>query len=85
MRGRLFYVGIIPQSDVLKGKIETDELGFIVTNENMETSWKGIFAIGDVRRPSFRQIACAVSDGATAALSIDTMIHNTPDRWRQAD
>jgi len=80
--GVFFYVGIIPQSDVLRDKVDMDDLGFVITDQNMETSWQHVYAVGDVRRPSFRQITCAVSDGTTAALAIDTAIHNVPDRWR---
>ena len=44
----------------------TDEQGWIVTNEAMETSQSGIFAIGDIRQKQLRQITTAVGDGATA-------------------
>ena len=80
--GVFFYVGIFPQSDIVKDKVKLDEQGFIMTDENMETSWPRVYAVGDVRRPSNRQITTAVADGTTAALAIDTAIHNQPDRWR---
>lgn len=80
--GAFFYAGILPQSDLVKGLVEMDEQGFIITDANMETTCCGVYAIGDVRRPAFRQITSAVSDGTTAALHIDMAIHHQPDRWR---
>lgn len=80
--GVFVYVGITPISEISGGQIELDKLGFIKTDENMETSYKGVYAIGDVRRPNYRQIATAVSDGITAALAIDIAIQSKPDRWR---
>lgn len=80
--GAFFYAGIIPQSDLVKGIVDMDEQNFIKTDENMETSFCGVYAIGDVRRPAYRQITSAVSDGTTAALHIDMAIHHQPDRWR---
>ena len=47
-----------------------DETGYIITNELMATSVLGVFAAGDVRKNSARQIATAVGDGAAAALSV---------------
>jgi thioredoxin reductase (NADPH) len=51
--------------------VTLDEAGYIVTDENCETSIKGIFAAGDCRRRLLRQIATAVGDGATAAFAAE--------------
>ncbi len=48
----------------------TDEAGWIVTNENMETSQAGIFAVGDIRQKQLRQITTAVGDGAIAGQGV---------------
>lgn len=78
--GVFFYVGIVPITDFVKNLVELDDQGFIVTNENMETSVCGIYAVGDVRRPLYRQIGTAVSDGIVAALNIDIAMHRKPPR-----
>jgi thioredoxin reductase (NADPH) len=53
-----------------------DENGFIITNQNMETSLPGIFAAGDVRNTSLRQVITAVADGAVAATYADKYLNN---------
>lgn len=62
------FVGILPNSSLAKSLgAKVDESGYIVTNENMETSIKGLYAAGDVRATVFRQVVTACSDGAVAA------------------
>jgi thioredoxin reductase (NADPH) len=60
------FVGSIPQTQLVP-HIEKDEAGYIKTDKNMETSVKGLFAVGDVRDTPFRQLIVAASDGAIAA------------------
>lgn len=67
--GVFIYIGSIPHSDIVKGIVKLDKKGFIITNEEMKTSVKGIFAAGDVRVKQLRQVITAVSDGAIAAES----------------
>jgi thioredoxin reductase (NADPH) len=67
--GVFLFVGLSPRTEFLKGLITLDEAGYIVTDENCETSVKGIFAAGDCRKRLLRQIATAVGDGATAAFA----------------
>jgi len=67
------FAGMTPQTDLVD-MIRKDEGGYIVTDENMQTSVPGLFAAGDVRAKPFRQIATAVSDGAIAAHSAKEMI-----------
>ncbi len=67
-QGIFFYVGLVPQTGFLKGKIDLDEYGYIITNENTETKIPGVFAAGDVRQKNLRQIATAIGDGAIAAV-----------------
>lgn len=69
--GVFVFVGLLPNTTFLKGSgVELDERGLIKTNQHLETSIKGIFASGDVRSGATMQIASAVGEGATAALSI---------------
>ncbi len=64
--GVFVYIGLIPNSDIVEGLGITDEEGWIITNEKMETSIPGLFAVGDVRQTPLRQIATAVGDGSHA-------------------
>jgi thioredoxin reductase (NADPH) len=67
--GIFVAVGLEPNSQVFSQIVPLDEAGFIVTDELMRTSAPGIFAAGDVRHSSFRQVITAAGDGATAAMS----------------
>jgi thioredoxin reductase (NADPH) len=61
------FVGSIPQTSAVPQDVARDEAGSIVTNERMETSLPGLYAVGDVRTTPFRQVITAVADGAVAA------------------
>lgn len=67
--GAFIAVGLKPNSQCFANIVKLDEMGYIVTDESMATSVPGIFAAGDIRRNSARQIATAVGDGVTAAMS----------------
>ena len=67
--GVLVHVGVEPNTDYLSGIVPLDSKGHILVNEKMETEIPGVFAAGDIRHNSPMQIATAVGDGATAALS----------------
>lgn len=69
--GVFIFAGLKPNSAFLAGSgIELDESGFIKTDSNLQTNIAGIFASGDVRSGATMQVASAVGEGATAALSI---------------
>lgn len=70
------YIGICPNVEMFGAQLKQDENGFIVTNEFMETSIKGIYAIGDVRNTPLRQVITAVSDGAIASIEAAKYISN---------
>jgi thioredoxin reductase (NADPH) len=67
--GVFFYVGNDPVTDFIEFGLEKDEKGYIKTDEAMRTSVPGVFAAGDVRAKTLRQIATAVGDGAVAVHS----------------
>ena len=69
--GVFIAIGMEPQSGILKGIAEMDERGYVKATEDCRTSAKGIYAAGDVRTKSLRQIITAVSDGANAVASIE--------------
>ncbi len=66
--GVFIYVGLNPSSKFLKGVVDLDDTGFVITNEKMETSVSGIFAAGDIRAKKIRQIVTACGEGAEAAI-----------------
>ncbi|HEX3052080.1 MAG TPA: FAD-dependent oxidoreductase, partial [Aggregatilineaceae bacterium] len=66
--GVFILIGMEPNSDPFKPYLETDDHGFIVTSDSLETSIPGVFAAGDVRARSTKQAASAAGEGATAAL-----------------
>jgi len=75
--GVFIYIGFKPNSDIVKEALKKDEMGHILTNQNMETSIPGLFAVGDVRQQLTRQITNAVGDGTTAAVAAEKFIHGT--------
>lgn len=70
VEGVFIAVGTRPVSELLAGKVLTDERGYIVADEDCATNIAGVFAAGDVRRKNFRQIITAASDGANAVNSL---------------
>ncbi len=70
LAGVFVFVGVEPNSDFLKGVIDLDESGRVVTDAGMRASRPGLFAAGDVRAGNLRQITIACGEGATAALSV---------------
>jgi len=68
--GVFVFIGLKPNTEFLKGKLELDEIGMIKTDSSLETSMKNVFAAGDVRSGATMQIASAAGEGATAALMI---------------
>jgi len=67
-------IGVHPHTEYLKDVVFLDEEGYIVTNEKLETGAPGIFAAGDIRQSSVRQVIVAAGDGATAAIYADRYI-----------
>jgi len=67
--GVFVAVGLMPNSRSFFNVVDLDDAGYIITDESMATSAPGIFAAGDIRRNSPRQIGAAVGDGVTAAMS----------------
>lgn len=74
--GCFVFVGYLPVSELFKGKIKMDDTGYIVTDEEMRTDVPGVFAAGDVRQKSLRQVITAAADGAIAATNAEHFIEN---------
>lgn len=74
VEGVFIAVGMTPNSDIVKGKVETNQWGYIKANENCETNIPGVYAIGDVRDKKLRQIITATADGAIAVATAEKYI-----------
>jgi len=74
--GVFVAVGLMPNSQSFFPILDLDDAGYIVVDETMATSDPGMFAAGDIRRNSPRQVSAAVGDGATAAMSAFKYIQN---------
>lgn len=74
--GVFIFVGFTPSTDFVKGFVEMDERGYILTDDNMKTSVPGVFACGDARKKLLRQIITACGEGATAAFAAEQYIEN---------
>ncbi|MFH1123049.1 MAG: thioredoxin-disulfide reductase [Pseudomonadota bacterium] len=76
VKGVFVFIGTIPNTEIVKGLIALDKNGFIITDNNMETSVPGVFAAGDIRSKLFRQIATAVGEGAAASFSAEKYLED---------
>ncbi|MBK7628635.1 MAG: FAD-dependent oxidoreductase [Bacteroidales bacterium] len=68
--GVFIFIGMKPNIDLFRDKLELDKWGYIKTNEDMRTSVDGVYAVGDVISKKYRQITTAVADGTIAAMAI---------------
>jgi len=73
--GVFLYVGTQPNTGFLDDAIHRNPQGYVTTNEKLETSVKGIYAIGDCRDKGSRQVATAVGDGASVLEALDEYLH----------
>ena len=82
--GVFIFIGTKPNTDFVKDTINLDEGGFIITDEAMATNVPGVFAAGDIRAKTVKQIATAVGDGAVAGFAVEKYIEElelvNPDR-----
>jgi thioredoxin reductase (NADPH) len=72
--GAFIFIGYTPNTEFLKGKVNLNEKGEIITDINMSTNIEGVYAAGDSIQKKFRQITTAVSDGTIAALSVSNFL-----------
>ncbi len=71
--GIFVFVGYIPQTELFKDVLDMEN-GYIITDDNMKTNIAGVFAAGDVRKKSLRQVVTATADGAIAAVQAEKYI-----------
>jgi thioredoxin reductase (NADPH) len=74
VEGVFVAIGFIPNNALFKSLVDLDESGNIITDDLMRTKVPGLFAVGDIRRNSARQVATAVGDGATAGKAVFAFI-----------
>ena len=82
MDGVFVAVGILPNSQIVRGLVDLDEGGYILAGEDCVTSLKGVFAAGDIRKKPLRQIVTAVADGANAITSVQEYIMSAGNQAR---
>lgn len=78
--GVFVFVGYAPATQWMKGQIELNEQGYIVTDVNRRTDKAGVYAAGDVCIKNLRQVVTAVSDGAVAATSLEKYVAETREK-----
>lgn len=78
--GVFIYIGMLPLNEAVQNLGITNEEGYVVTNENMETGIPGIFAAGDIREKELRQIVTATGDGSIAAQAAQAYVESLKER-----
>lgn len=71
--GLFGFIGLLPNSEMFEGSIDMEN-GYIITDEDMRTNVPGVFAAGDIRKKSLRQVVTAAADGAVAATQAERFI-----------
>src|SRR5579872_2166903 len=77
--GLFVFVGFRPNTGIIDGHVEHDEMGYLRTDANMQTSIRGLFAAGDVRSQLTRQVTTAVGDATTAAIAAEKYLKALAD------
>ena len=72
--GIFVFAGYVPNTGLVKGKVDLNEQGYVLTDENNQTNVPGVYAAGDVCIKNLRQVVTAVSDGAIAATAAEKVI-----------
>lgn len=73
------FIGFRPNTGIIEGHVDHDEMGYLLTDTNMETSIDGLFAAGDVRAQLTRQVTTAAGDGTTAAIAAEKYLASLRD------
>lgn len=74
--GVFISIGRDPQTELFRGQLDIDKYGYIIADETTKTNLSGVFAVGDVRTKSVRQIVTAVADGACASFFAEEYLAN---------
>lgn len=74
--GVFIFIGYDPNNELIQNQLDLDEYGFVLTDNDMQTSIPGVFAAGDIRSKMLRQVVTAVGEGATAAYAAEKHIES---------
>ncbi len=77
--GMFVFVGFRPNTGIIDGHVDHDEMGYLRTDANMHTTMRGLFAAGDVRAQLTRQVTTAVGDATTAAIAAEKYLKALAD------
>jgi thioredoxin reductase (NADPH) len=77
--GVFIFIGHYPNSDLFKGQLEMDDVGYLITDDRKMTSVPGVFAAGEIQDPVFRQISTSVGQGAAAAMMAERWLEEQED------
>ena len=83
--GLFVFVGFRPNTGIVADHVEHDEMGYIRTDQNMQTSVRGLFAAGDLRSQLTRQVTTAVGDATTAAIAAEKYLKALKDGTPEAE
>src|SRR5262245_24682177 len=77
--GLFVFIGFRPNTGIIDGHVDHDDMGYLITDANMHTSIRGLFAAGDVRAQLTRQVTTAVGDATTAAIAAEKYLKALKD------
>jgi thioredoxin reductase (NADPH) len=81
--GMFVFIGFRPNTGIIEGHVAHDEMGYLLTDVNMQTSIPGLFAAGDVRAQLTRQVTTAVGDATTAVIAAEKYLKGLRDGERE--
>jgi len=73
------FIGFRPNTGIIDAHVDHDDMGYLKTDENMQTNLRGLFAAGDVRSQLTRQVTTAVGDATTAAIAAEKYLKALAD------
>jgi thioredoxin reductase (NADPH) len=78
-QGMFVFIGFRPNTGIIEGHVDHDDMGYLRTDANMQTNIRGLFAAGDVRSQLTRQVTTAVGDATTAAIAAEKYLKALAD------
>jgi thioredoxin reductase (NADPH) len=82
--GVFIFIGHYPNTSLFTGQLDMDEAGYLLTNDQMQTSAPGVFAAGEIQDPVWRQVATSVGQGTAAAIACTRWLEANEEEFEQA-